>query len=243
MRITGRQLRQIIREELRRGMHEAEGDDDGTGQTKLPAEPKKRGFLDKVFGPSEETLAWNAEWSKLTQGEKDAYVAFVKQDPNLPTILGTAVKKNEFDIRKFREFLALPGAAGSDELRRLLGVREKYYARGVGEEGLPRGTGELILPDRRNFAQAISNVSYHFTTKDPRILDIRAGRLSQAALFPMMEMKPTGFDKVVYENSYLVAALESFYREDVKIDNYTGRITIPPKDSPLYKFAAAVMGG
>jgi hypothetical protein len=235
MRITARQLRQIIREELHRGLGEA--DEVEMGAMEMPAEPKKRGFLDKVFGPSEETLAWNAEWSKLSQGEKDAYVAFVKQDPELPTILGTAVKNKQFNTDKFREFLALPGAVGSGELRRLLGVREKYASRPAFDDRLPRGTGELILPDRRNFAQAISNVSHHFTTKDPQFLNIRAGALRQAAMFPMMEMRPTAFDKVVYYNSYLVAALESFYREDIKINN--GRLVEPPEGSPIRKFADA----
>lgn len=38
MRITARQLRQIIREELHRGMREAEGDETGAGAVKLPGE-------------------------------------------------------------------------------------------------------------------------------------------------------------------------------------------------------------
>ena len=242
MRITGRQLRQIIREELHRGMHEAEGDDDGTGQTKLPAEPKKRGFLDKVFGPSEETLAWNAEWSKLSQGEKDAYVAFVKRDPELPTILGTAVKNKQFDIRKFREFLDVPGAYDSGELRRLVGARQKYASRSAFDDRLPRETGPLVLPGGFSLPEAINSVSYHFSTKDPRSLDLRAGALVDAAQGPMMEMKPTAFDEVVYFNPYLVAALESFYREDVEINNMR-RLVVPPVGSPLRRFAEAARRG
>lgn len=236
MRITGRQLRQIIREELHRGMHEAEGDDDGTGQTKLPAEPKKRGFLDKVFGPSEETLAWNAEWSKLPQGEKDVYVAFVKRDPELPTIVGTAVKNKQFDIRKFREFLDVPGAGGSDELLRLLGARRRPLP--VGDPGRdPRAQGPLVLPGGFSIKDAIDSVSYHFSTQ----LSSRAQYLRRAAMG--LGGKQTGFDRVLFENPDLMAALESYYREDIKIDDYTGKITIPPVGSPLRRFAEAAMPG
>jgi hypothetical protein len=237
MRITGRQLRQIIREELHRGMHEAEGDDDGTGQTKLPAEPKKRGFLDKVFGPSEETLAWNAEWSKLSQGEKDAYVAFVKRDPELPTILGTAVKNKQFDIRKFREFLDVPGAYDSGELRRLVGARQKYASRSAFDDRLPRETGPLVLPDGFSLPEAINSVSYYFSTQ----LSSRAQYLQRAAYG--LGGKQTGFDRVLFENSDLMAALESYYREDIKINHETGKITIPPVGSPLRRFTDAAMPG
>jgi len=236
MRITGRQLRQIIREELHRGMHEAEGDDDGTGQTKLPAEPKKRGFLDKVFGPSEETLAWNAEWSKLSQGEKDAYVAFVKRDPELPTIVGTAVKNKQFNIRKFREFLDVPGASGSDELARLVGARRRPLPRdSAGREQL--GSGPLVLPGGFSVKEAIDSVSYYFSTQ----LSSRAQYLRRAAMG--LGGEQTGFDRVLFENPDLMAALESYYREDIKINHDTGKITIPPVGSPLRRFTDAAMPG
>jgi len=217
-------------------MHEAEGDDDGTGQTKLPAEPKKRGFLDKVFGPSEETLAWNAEWSKLTPTEKEIYVAFVKRDPNLPTILGTAVKNRQFTKWKFAEFLALPGAFGSEELRRLVGSRHRGPERGP-------GSNERSLPDGRDFRSAIDRVAFDFSAGNPQGLFARAERLRKAS-DPMImgRFVSTPFTSVVNFNSELVAALESFYDEYIEIDS-KGRVVEPPEGSRLRKFTDAAYRG
>lgn len=216
MRITARQLRQIIKEELNRNMNE----EDETAHVKMPmgagAQPKKRG----LFGPREtpaDEVEWDSAWATLSQGEKDSLVAAIKKDPSFPTIVGTAVRNEDFDIKAFTDFLNTPyPVGGSEAFETLVG--------GPTVRGMPIGTLVKQLADR-------------FSGNDTRVHRL------QGLAIRVMSGEGTKLDRVVYENAQLVAALERIYvGEGLYHDDYRGGLE-PPKDgSQLSKFVYAALG-
>jgi hypothetical protein len=227
MRITARQLRQIIKEELHRGMREA--DEVEMDAMAMPPEPKKRGFLDKVFGPSEALLAWNDEWSELSQGEKDVYVAGVKRDPNLPKIAGDAVKNKAFDMSKFRNFLETPYPGGSKELETAVGGRPSRT-----------DSGDWVLPDGQRLETQSKNFASRFSE---RFLFTRVTYLKNLASRNDKGYPATAVDFILFKNADLVAVLENMFNTYIMDDEYTGRIIMPKAGSPIYEFLRAASAG
>jgi len=216
MRITARQLRQIIKEELTRGIREA--DETSAGVVAMPSAPKKRG----LFGPREtpaDEAAWNAEWTTLSQGEKDSLVALLKNDPSFPTILGTAVRNKDFDITKFASFLKIPyPQGGSKEFESLVG--------GPTSRGMPIGT--VIKQLGGKFSGNVTRAN-HFLKMQMRV----------------MSGEGTNVDKLVQDNAYLVAALEQIYvGEGFYDDEYNGGLKVPRRSQAphLVEFLVAALG-
>jgi hypothetical protein len=236
MRISARQLRQIIREELHRGMSEADGDETAAGMAKMPGEPKKRGFLDKVFGPSEESLAWSAGWSKLSQGEKDVFIAGVKKDPEYPTIAGNAVRNKDFNIQEFKNFLAIPVPyGGPDEIASLLGARKTTSNPGRGT-----ATSQWTIPGVGSVTNAIEALANDFTGNERRVWKLDKMTLD-GEVFRGTGMKK--WEKVVYDNKELVAALERHKVEDtIQDDKWEGGGKLPREGSTIFKFIMAALG-
>lgn len=214
MRITARQLRQIIKEELTRGIRE--GDETSAAVMAMPSAPKKRGLFGSRETPADE-VAWNAEWSKLSQGEKDSLVAAVKNDPSFPTIVGTAVRNKNFNINAFTNFLNMPyPVGGSEAFEALVG--------GTTARGLPIGT-------------VIGQLAGRFSGNDTRVQ--RLGRLG----ISVVSGEGTKLDRLVYENAQLVAALERIYvGEALYHDDYRGGLKPPKEGSQLSKFVYAALG-
>ena len=216
MRITARQLRQIIKEELTRGIREE--DETAAAAMAMPTAPKKRG----LFGPREtpaDEAAWNAKWTTLSQGEKDSLVAAVKNDPEFPTILGTAVRNGAFDFDKFASFLKMPyPQRGSQVFESLIG--------GPTARGMPIGT-------------VIKQLGGKFSGNDQRLA--RLGGLG----ISVVSGEGTKLDRLVYYNAPLVAALERMYvGEAFYNDEYRGGLKPPrPNEAPhLAEFVVAALG-
>ena len=213
MRITQRQLRQIIREELNRSMREA--DETAQDVVALPPEPKKR----SIFGhtPTAEETTWNAAWEDLSQGEKDTFLAAVKNSPDLPTIVGTAVRNGDFVISRFTDMLNMPyPAGGSKVFESLVG--------GTTARGLPIGTVIKQLADK-------------FSNND-----MRAANFAKLGI-RLSGGSGTRLDRLVYDNAYLVAGLERMYvGEGLYNDDVRGGLKPPREGSQLAKFVYAALG-
>ena len=216
MRITARQLRQIIKEELTRGIREE--DETSAGVMSMPTAPKKRG----LFGPREtpaDEVAWNEEVSLLSQGEKDSLVALLKNDPKFPTILGTAVRNEDFDYYKFDSFLKTPyPMGGSKEFESLVGAPTA--------RGMP--IGKVIMLLARQFSGNAARAN-NFLKMQIRV----------------MSGGGSNVDKLVRDNAYLVAALEQIYvGERFYNDEYSGGLKVPRhSEAPhLVEFLVAALG-
>ena len=195
MRITARQLIQIIKEELTRGISEA--DVTSAGVVATPSAPKKRG----LFGPREtpaDEAAWNAEWTLLSQGEKDSFVAGFKNDPSFPTVVGVAVKNKDFRIMRFMDILQTPyPMGGSRVLEALVG-------------GYPLGDGwrQRAEPTARGMSLARAHRIFvgFFTDNAERERELGYPMSSLGRVVARGE--GTRLDRLVFDNARLVAALE-----------------------------------
>jgi hypothetical protein len=216
MRITARQLRQIIKEELTRGIREA--DETSADVVAMPSAPKKRGLFGSRETSADES-AWNAEWTTLSQGEKDVFVAGVKNDPSFPTVVGVAVKNEDFDIKRFMDFLQMPYPQGGSQVF----------------EALVGGSTARGLP----LAQVVRQFAGKFSNNDQRLA--RLGKLG----ISVVSGEGTRLDRLVYDNAPLVAALERIYvGEALYHDEYRGGLKPPrPSEAPhMAEFVAAALG-
>jgi len=219
MRITERQLLQIIKEELTRGISEA--DVTSAGVVATPSAPKKRG----LFGPREtpaDEAAWNAEWTLLSQGEKDAFVAGVKNDPSFSTVVGVAVKNKDFRIMRFMDIIQMPyPMGGSRVLEALVGSAE---ARGM------------------SLARAHRIFVGFFTDNAERERELGYPMSSLGRVVARGE--GTRLDRLVFDNARLVAALERWAMEGLFHDEYRGGLMpLRPSEAPhMAKFVDAALG-
>lgn len=123
MRITARQLRQIIREELSHSMHEGEDDeteaaavaptgaDPYAARKALDAYMQAKGGYDtgdkkylKLQAAANIEL-WNETWESLNESEKRLYVALISDGPDLLEVAGAAVRKKSYRDYKLRDIL------------------------------------------------------------------------------------------------------------------------------------------
>ena len=133
MKISARQLRQIIREELSRNLREE--DETSAAAVKMPqndSDPyaarrayreytKQTGSNSTNPSGKEKKLrdaaileAWNEGWNASSEGERAVFVGLVKGDPNIASIAGDAILRGDFSDQRFADLIDLiyPEGAG-----------------------------------------------------------------------------------------------------------------------------------
>lgn len=147
MRITEKQLRQIIKEELTRNLRE---EDSSAAQMELPpassgnpyaARTAYRDYIrstgsqssnptgrEKKLRDAARLEAWNEAWEGLTDAEHRIYVALVKKDPAVANIAGDAILQKQYNDSRFGTIIKadypegaglFTNVAGKDMLRGL----------------------------------------------------------------------------------------------------------------------------
>ena len=228
MRITARQLRQIIKEELDRNMSE----EDETAHVKMPmsdADPSKKRSIFGPRAPSPEEAAWNAAWSELSQGEKDIFVACVKKDPNLPKIAGGVVRSGQFESDRFMNVLRTPYPRGGSQ---------EFYDVVVKSGWSPRGV-EVDEPSEKRARLTQMVNSFIFQSEG-------GGRARLEALRDAghggLTMQSSKLDRFVADHAELVVVLEGVFNQYFEMKNDGDNIEVPDAGTKLYDFVVTAMG-
>ncbi len=219
MRITHRQLRQIIREELTRGLREQ--DETAQGAVAMPS-AKKRG----IFGPREtpeDEATWNAGWRGLSKGEREIYIAGVlKGSPEaLAELAGRVVRNGDYDETRFMDFLKTPYPKGGSSV----------FEEVVGG----------ARPGGLSVAQSATGFSKNFSGNDRRIGVFRNLAMPRV-IAPSDRVKM--MERMVAANAELVAGLERVFFEGFFQDTMTGGLLMPDPERSrnLYTFVKSALG-
>lgn len=219
MRITHRQLRQIIREELTRGLREQDETVQGATAA-LPA--RKRG----LFGPREtpaDEAAWNAAWMGLSMGEKDIFIAGVLEGSSegLAELAGRVIRNGDYDKTRFMDFLRTPYPKGGSAV----------FEEVVGG----------ARPGGLSVAQSAAGFAKKFSGNDRRVAVFR-NLAGDRIIAPSDRVKM--MERMVSDNAELVAGLERVFFEGFFQDTMTGGLLMPDPERSrnLYTFVKSALG-